>query len=120
MLLAIASLLLSLSAAPPADVTGKWDGKLTGQRADGTTSENSALLILDQKDTTITGTIGGSDADQHPITSGTIEGNKVTIVAKREDGRELRLDLTLEKDELKGTITSGERKGQVEARRRKE
>ena len=58
MVFAVTGLLVALMAAPSADVKGKWDGKITGQREDGTTSEDSALLILDQKDATITGTVG--------------------------------------------------------------
>ncbi len=95
MLFAVAGLSLALVMGSAADVKGKWDGKITGQRPDGTTSEDTALLILDQKDSTITGTIGGSESDQHPITSGTIDGSKVTLVAKNtKNGRELTLELT--------------------------
>jgi hypothetical protein len=121
MVFAVAGLLLASIVASPADVKGKWDGKLVGQRSDGTTSEDVVLLILDQKDSTVTGTVGGSETDQHPITSGTIDGNKLTLVAKNaNNGREYRLDLTLDNDELKGTVISGERKAQLQARKRKE
>ena len=111
---------MALAIAVPADITGKWAGTLTAQRPDGTTREDSALLILEQKGTDITGTIGGTDADQHPITKGTIDGNKVSIQARTVNGeRELLLELTLDGDEMKGTITSGERKGQVALKRSK-
>jgi hypothetical protein len=121
MLIVVASLLLTLTAGAPVDVTGKWDGKVTSQREDGTTTENSALLILKQKDGTITGTVGGDEADQHPIASGTIEGNKVTLLAKHaENGREFRIELTVENDEMKGTVVSGERRGQVVVKRQKQ
>jgi hypothetical protein len=113
MVLALAGVLIATLAASPAAVKGKWSGTLTAQRDDGTKREDTALLILDQKDTTITGSVGGGEDDQHPITSGTIDGNKIVIVAVTPNGRELRLDLAVENDEMKGTITSGERKGQV-------
>jgi hypothetical protein len=120
MILAVLSLVLGLAAAP-ADVTGKWDGKVNGVRPDGTAHEDTVLLVLAQKDTTITGTIGGSDSDQHPITSGTIDGNKVSVVAKHaENGREYRLELTVEGDELKGTAYSGSSEVKLQARRRKD
>jgi predicted dehydrogenase len=120
MVLVLALMLATVTAAP-ADVKGKWDGKLTAQRDDGSASEDTVLLILDQKDATVTGTIGGSESDQHPITSGTIEGDKVTILAKNANNdREYRLELTLENDELKGTVVSGTRKAQVVAKKRKE
>jgi hypothetical protein len=121
MLFAVAGLSMALVLGSAADVKGKWDGKLTGQRSDGTTSEDTALLLLDQKDSTITGTIGGNESDQHPITSGTVDGNKVVIVARHTtNDREFRLELTLEGDEMKGTVTSGERKGTIQLKKRKE
>ena len=121
MLFAVAGLSLALVMGSALDVKGKWDGKITGQRPDGTASEDTALLILDQKDSTITGTVGGNESDQHPITSGTIEGNKVTLVAKNsKNEREYRIELTLEADEMKGTLTSGERRAQLVLKKRKE
>jgi predicted dehydrogenase len=113
MLFMVAGLSLALVMGSAADVKGK--------RPDGTTSEDTALLILDQKDSTITGTIGGSETDQHPITSGKIEGTKVTLAAKNtRNGRELSLELTIEEDQMKGTVTMGERQGQIVVKKRKE
>jgi hypothetical protein len=120
MLFAMIGLSLTLLGSA-ADVKGKWDGKITGQRPDGTTSEDTALLVLDQKGTTITGTVGGNESDQHPITSGTIDGNKVTIQAKHsKNEREYRLELVVDGDTMKGTLTSGERKGELVVKKRKE
>jgi hypothetical protein len=120
MLFAVGGLLLALIAGSAADVKGKWDGTVTGEKPDGTKSEDTALLILDQNDTTITGSVGGGESDQHPITSGTIEGNKVTLVAKREGGREFRIELTVDGDQMNGTLTAGERRGQLVVKKRKE
>ena len=94
---------------------------MTGQREDGSAAEDTVLLILDQKDATVTGTIGGNESDQHPITSGTIEGSKVIIVARHATNeREFRLELTLSEDGLKGMLFTGTRKGQIVAKKRKE
>jgi hypothetical protein len=121
MLFAVAGLALALVAGSAADVKGKWDGKITTERPDGTMSEDTALLILDQKETNITGTVGGNEEDQHPIASGQIDGTKVTLMATHStNGREYRIELTLEGDEMKGTLTSGERRGQLSVKRRKE
>lgn len=120
MMLVVTGLLLALSVGSAADVKGKWEGKITGQRPDGTTNEDSALLILDQKDAVITGTVGGSETDQHPITSGTIEGNKVSLTATHlSKEREFKIELTVEGDEMKGTLASGERRAQLVLKRRK-
>src|SRR4029453_2341899 len=67
MMLAITTILLSALTAAPADVTGKGEGRLTATRSDGSPHEDTVLLILKQKDGTITGTIGGSENDQHAI-----------------------------------------------------
>ena len=114
------ALVLGLASAVPADVSGKWEGKLTMETPDGA-REDTALLILTQKGSTITGTVGGNDTDQHPITSGTIKGDKIVLLAKNaNNGREYRIELTLAGEELKGTIASGERRGEVYAKKRKE
>jgi hypothetical protein len=115
------TMLLATLVAGGSDVKGKWDGKVTSQRDDGTTAEDTVLLILDQKDTAVTGTVGGSETDQHPITSGSIEGNAVKIVARHtENGREYQIELTVENDEMKGSVKSGTRSGQLQLKRRKE
>ena len=113
-------LLVGLVSTSPADVTGTWDGSVSATREDGTADEDRALLILKQKDGTITGTVGGDENDQHPITKGTIEGNKLSLTAQRKsDGRELRIELTVDGDEMKGTVAMGERHGQVKLKRQK-
>ena len=123
MILALATIVLSaLIAAPaPADVTGKWEGSLTATRSDGSKHEDTVLLMLKQKDNTISGSIGGGENDQHAITTGTIDGDKVVIVARHaENGREYRLELTLKNEELNGTVTAGEMRAEVRTKRRKE
>jgi hypothetical protein len=120
MLFAVAGLSLALVVGSAADVTGKWEGKITGQRPDGSTSEDTALMILEQKGSTVSGTVGGNESDQHPITNGTIEGSKVTLQAKNaKNDRQYTIELTIDGDEMKGTMTAGERKGQIVVKRLK-
>jgi hypothetical protein len=121
MLLAIATLLLSTVTAAPTDVTGKWDGRLSATRPDGTAVDDSVLLILTQKDNAVTGTVGENEGDRHPITSGKVDGDKVVLEARHaENGREYRLELTLKGDELNGVLTSGDRRADIKTKRRKE
>ena len=120
MMLAIATFLLSILTAAPADVTGKWEGSLTATREDGSKHDDTVLLILTQKDNTITGTVGGAENDQHPISTGTIDGDKVVLVATHAtNGREYRLELKLENEELNGTVTAGQMRAEVRTKRRK-
>lgn len=119
MLIAVASLLLASSLAVQADVTGKWDGTIKSTRSDGTESEDTVLMILEQKDATVTGTVGGNDSDQHKITSGSVEGSTLKLVAVSESGREYRVELKIEGDEMTGIVTSGDRRADLRVRRRK-
>ena len=118
MILAAAALALAVTVAPAADVTGKWQGTISAQRPDGTTSEDSALLILEQKGSAIAGSVGGSETDQHPITKGSVDGSKISLVAKNtRNEREYQIELTLDGDQMTGTVTMGERKGQLALKR---
>jgi hypothetical protein len=120
MLMAALGLALTLVAGTAADVTGKWEGKITGQRPDGSTAEDTALLILTQKGSAITGTVGGGENDQHPITSGTIDGNKITIAGKNtRNERDIKLELTVEGETMKGTLNIGERSATIVVNKRK-
>jgi hypothetical protein len=118
MLVAIATVLLTLLQTTPAGVTGRWEGSLTSQAEDGSTKTDTAVLLLEQKDTTVTGTIGGNENDQFAITAGKVEGNTLTITAQDRNGRDFRVTLTVEKDEMKGTVVSGPQTAQVQVRRR--
>jgi hypothetical protein len=120
MLLAVAGLLLALTGGIQTDVKGRWEVTLSGQRPDGTAIEDPALVILEQKGTTLTGSVGRDDNDRHPITSGTIEGNKVTLLAKHAvNEREYRVELTVANDEMKGTVSSGEMRANLLLKRKK-
>lgn len=121
MLFAVVAVSLSLVSGAAADVTGKWEGKISGTRGDGSKQEDTALLVLKQKNNEITGTIGGNDNDQHAITKGTIEGDKITITAKHAtQDREYRLELVLKGNEMTGVLSMGERKADIVVTKRKE
>lgn len=118
--LMVGLLLAGVVSGSPADVTGKWEGSVTATREDGSRDNDRALVILKQKDTVIAGTIGGGEDDQHPITSGTIDGDKVTITATHTtNGREFRLELTVNGDEMKGTVETAKGRGEVTLKRQK-
>lgn len=120
MKIAVASLLLVLAAAPQVNVAGRWEGTLSAQRSDGTPVSESTLLILEQKEKTITGSVGRDESDRHPITSGTIDGTKVVLAVKNaRNDREYRVELTVDGDEMKGTIATGGQTAQIEVKRRK-
>jgi hypothetical protein len=109
MVLIATGLLAALLAAAPADLTGTWDGTITATRD------------LQQKGRVLTGTVGEHENDRHPITSGTIDGNTVTLlVTHARNGREFKIELTVDGDEMKGTMSSGEHRGTIAFKKRKE
>jgi endonuclease/exonuclease/phosphatase family metal-dependent hydrolase len=63
-------------------------------------------------------------SDHYPvvanITTGTIDGDKVVISARHTNGGEYRLELTLQSEELNGTVTRGDQRAEVRTKRRKE
>jgi hypothetical protein len=90
------------------------------QREDGSSDQDSVLMILTQKDATITGTVGGREDDQFPITKGSIEGSKVTFQATNpNNGREYLVELLVDGDEMKGVVTMGQRKADLKVKKMK-
>jgi hypothetical protein len=100
-LLILFASVLTLAAA---DVTGTWSGTFTPE--DG--NEGPALLILQQKGESLTGTAGPNEESRHEILNGKVTGDKVSFVAGREP---MKFELTLKGDELSGQVTR-ERDGQ--------
>jgi hypothetical protein len=100
-----------------ADVTGKWAGTISGIPSDSGPRTEPALLILTQQDKTVAGSVGGNENDQHKITSGTIADSKVMIHAVTPNGREIRLELTVDGEEMKGPVFFGEQTAQLSVKR---
>jgi len=94
-------LALTLAVAADVDATGKWTGSLSITNSDGGTKESTALLLLKQRGTEITGSVGPREDDQAAILKGTITGNKVTIEAEH-DGHTVKFDLVLAGDRMTG------------------
>jgi hypothetical protein len=83
------------------DVTGKWSGTFNPIGPNGENKESTALLVLKQSGTDITGTAGPNEDEQFPIQKGKIEGDKITLEVDH-DGHTLKLDLKLASDRMTG------------------
>ncbi len=94
---------LALVAAPDANVTGKWTGSFNITNADGQTKEATAYLVLKQSGSDITGTVGPDEGEQHNITKGKIDGDKITLLVE-DEGRTITFDLVLTADRIKGDV----------------
>ena len=83
------------------DVTGKWSGTFNATNPDGESKESTALLVLKQSGTEITGTVGPNADEQFAIQKGKIEGNKITLEADH-DGSTMTFNLVLAADRITG------------------
>jgi hypothetical protein len=91
---------ITLSAA---DITGKWSGSLTMTNAQGETNEGAAFVIFKQNGAEITGSAGGDENQQFPITKGKIEGNRITFEVQ-SDGPLYKVDVMLAGEHIKGEV----------------
>src|SRR4030095_1458063 len=87
----------ALVAAPDTNITGKWSGSFNITDPDGQTKESTAFLVLKQNGSEITGSVGPHEGEQHTITKGKIEGNKITLMVE-DEGRTINFDLALAGD----------------------
>jgi hypothetical protein len=92
---------IALVAAPDSNVSGKWSGSFNLTRPDGETKDSTAVLLLKQTGTEISGSVGPNEEEQHAITKGSIAGDKITLEAA-DEGRVIRFDLVLAGDRITG------------------
>jgi len=88
-------------ASADVDVTGKWSGSFNATNPGGETKESTALLMLKQSGTDITGTVGPNEDEQFPILKGKIDGDKITLEADH-DGHTMKFDLVLAAGRITG------------------
>ena len=69
-------------------------GSFNATGPNGEVKETTAVLMLKQTGTDITGTVGPSEDAQFAIQKGKIEGDKITLEADHE-GHTIRFDLVL-------------------------
>jgi len=114
--------LASLPAAADVNVTGNWTGTFNATGPDGQSHDSGAVLILKQNGNQITGSAGPDENEQHPITKGTIDGNKVVLEVDAGE-HPFHLELTYTEDRLQGfasqTGDSGERRAKLDLKRAK-
>ena len=99
------SMLAVLAGVAIADttVTGKWTGSFHSISPDGEARESTAVMLLKQTGSDITGTAGPSENEQHLTLKGKIDGDKITLAAE-DEGRSVHLDLVLAADRITGDM----------------
>jgi hypothetical protein len=110
---------LTLVAVADTNVTGKWTGnfKVSG---DGDGGDSTAVLLLKQSGSEVTGSVGPNEGEQHQITKGKIDGDKITLECA-EGSMVIKLDLVLAENRITGDVNAaGEGrmlKGKIEVKR---
>src|ERR1044071_3219182 len=97
---------LALAVAPESDITGKWTGSFNMVAADGGAKDSTALLVLKQTGADITGTVGPNEDEQHAISKGKIEGDRITLEST-DGGLSIKFDLRLSGDRITGDVNAG-------------
>jgi len=109
------ALLATLPAAADVNVTGNWTGTFTAIGPNGETHDSSALLILKQDGTAITGSVGPDENERYEITKGAIDGNKLTLDVAAGD-HTMHFVLTLAEDRLQGEANAQDAEGEHRAK----
>ena len=104
MTVTVLALGLLLAALPPADLSGKWSGSFDVENSQGEKRTEPIMLILKQDGSTISGSGGPHEGEQHPIQNGKISGDKLEFEVAMGRGSIL-FDLTASETEIKGTMS---------------
>src|SRR5262245_13516128 len=94
------ALLLAATLLAAEGLTGKWSGSFI-INMDGQTENDVAYMVLTQKGTELTGTVGPNADKQWEILKGKVEGDKITFEVQA-DGPLVKFELTLADGHLKG------------------
>ena len=101
----LAFVAVGVAQEKPANVAGKWEMSWEGRQGTQTST-----LTLEQKGADLKGTMAGQRGET-PIT-GTVKGNAITIVVKRETPqgeRTIEYKGTVDGNSMKGTAEMGPR-----------
>jgi hypothetical protein len=113
---------LALVAVADTNVTGKWTGNFKNVTGGGDDKDSTAVFLLKQNGSEVTGSVGPNEGDQHQITKGKIDGDKITLECA-DGGVVIKLDLVLAEDRITGDVNAaGEGrtlKGKIDVKREK-
>jgi hypothetical protein len=106
----LALLLIAPVAGAQTDLTGTWSGPFI-MTLDGQTRDDSALMVLKQKGTELTGTAGPNADQQWPIVKGKVDGVNAEFDVQSDEPL-IHFSLKLVEGHLKG-----EAKGEHDGRK---
>jgi hypothetical protein len=109
----------AVAASASSHVAGHWEGAISMMAPDGTSQSMPVTMELREENGQLTGTIGPSRNEQLPIASVSLTKGTLQLSAKRPSGTEMRFELTVAPDVLRGTVASGDEAPATIALRRK-
>ena len=97
--IAALSFFVLTSALMAGDLTGKWSGSLSETEGDA----KSAMLVLKQAGSELTGTAGPNEEKQFPIKNGKVDGDKVTFDVEAGEAV-MHFELTAAGNRMSGNV----------------
>jgi hypothetical protein len=95
-----ALLLLTVTAATAADLTGTWSGSF---KPEGGEHDIPQLITMKQQGSALSGSAGPNASEQYPIENGKVDGRKATFQVTTGEWK-FTYDLTAERDTLVGDL----------------
>jgi|SRR5262245_15534611 len=121
LLILVAVVLLVVPLAGAEDFTGKWSGSFISLLPDGSTKDDTIVMTVKQKDTSLTGTAGPTEDMQWPL-KGTVSENKLTFEVD-SNGTIVYFSLSFANGHLKGDANAdapgGKLSGKIDMERSK-
>jgi hypothetical protein len=90
------------------NVTGNWSGTANVTHPGGETKDSTALLILKQTGSEITGSVGPHEGELYTIQKGRVDGDKITLEVIDPDGHNIKFDLKVDGDRMTGEANSSD------------
>jgi ketosteroid isomerase-like protein len=98
------------------NVSGKWSGSFDMTAPDGSIQHDTAVLILKQDGSAVTGSVGQSEDKQTEITDGKADGPQIQFTMDTHRGMSMIFHLRMESDHLKGDADGETPGGKVSAK----
>jgi hypothetical protein len=103
------ALLLSITTAGAANLTGKWSGTM---QLGGQTRSEPVYMVLRQEGNKLAGSGGPNESEQNPFEGGKVEGNKLTFDIPLGESS-MHFEMEAQGDQITGEMKR-EREGKVE------
>jgi hypothetical protein len=109
-LVLLAALLAGVTcvAAPDVNISGTWTGKAMVTPEGAEAVERSAIVVLKQEGSTVTGTAGPAEDTMLPISNGKLEGSKLTFAVVQEGEVNITFNMAFENGRLTGTAAGNQ------------